>query len=351
MTGKEIVRRSLEFKEIPRAPAAILDGAAWMLKRENVSYHEIFNSADQGVGMLRRMYDEIDTDMVWPASGSYNLSVRALGAKVDFSQKGCAPEIVKPLFDNADDVKAMSGKTVADLKEILTEDGDLRAMLKETEEIAKLYGDTRLVILDNGGPFTMAAQMIGMSEFMMLMFMDPDAAKRLIGFSLKLNLAYDTLFLEAGAQAVQFGEPACSADLISPEMFERFALPVFEELCAELPEEPPKILHICGNSEDRIGVLKGIGIDGFSLDCVPIKRAMELAAGDFAIIGNLSPFAVMLEKSAEDVYAIALETAREGGLNGGYILEPGCDLPPDTPLENIRAMIQAAHDHRREDCK
>jgi uroporphyrinogen decarboxylase len=30
---------------------------------------------------------------------------------------------------------------------------------------------------------------------------------------------------------------------------------------------------------------------------------------------------------------------------GGYILMPSCELPPDTPLENIEAVAQALYEY------
>ena len=70
---------------------------------------------------------------------------------------------------------------------------------------------------------------------------------------------------------------------------------------------------------------------------------MMLANKDFAIFGNMGTVSVMNEKTPEEIYDICLKLAEEGGLQGGYVMMPGCDLPPITPEENIDAMIHAAH--------
>jgi uroporphyrinogen decarboxylase len=40
----------------------------------------------------------------------------------------------------------------------------------------------------------------------------------------------------------------------------------------------------------------------------------------------------------------ALEVLAPGG---GLILGPGCALPPETPAENVHALVQAAHEFGR----
>jgi uroporphyrinogen decarboxylase len=36
-----------------------------------------------------------------------------------------------------------------------------------------------------------------------------------------------------------------------------------------------------------------------------------------------------------------------GGPGGGFILSPGCEVPRDTPLENLEAFVQAAKTYGR----
>ena len=51
----------------------------------------------------------------------------------------------------------------------------------------------------------------------------------------------------------------------------------------------------------------------------------------------------MLNGNTNDVEQAALDCIRGAGLDGGYVLMPGCDLPPKTKIENVAAMVNTAH--------
>ena len=70
---------------------------------------------------------------------------------------------------------------------------------------------------------------------------------------------------------------------------------------------------------------------------------LDTVRGHYAIFGNLNTVEVMLNATSQEVRRIAGERCKIAGLGGGFILAPGCDLPPDTPLENVQAMVSAAY--------
>ena len=81
------------------------------------------------------------------------------------------------------------------------------------------------------------------------------------------------------------------------------------------------------------------------MDDVDLAEAIALAGKDYAIFGNLSTFGVMLSKSPDEIYAMGRQRCELA--KTGFILAPGCDLPPDTPEENLRAMFRAAKSFRK----
>lgn len=57
--------------------------------------------------------------------------------------------------------------------------------------------------------------------------------------------------------------------------------------------------------------------------------------------GNIDP-ALLLMGSKEEVLEKSREVLENAKQGGGLILSSGCDLSPDTPGENLLAMVQAA---------
>ena len=68
---------------------------------------------------------------------------------------------------------------------------------------------------------------------------------------------------------------------------------------------------------------------------------MKTVPPDVVVIGNLDPVAVVAHSTPQEVYAATRELLDSMSKYSNFILSSGCDLPPETPLDNIRAMIDA----------
>jgi len=79
------------------------------------------------------------------------------------------------------------------------------------------------------------------------------------------------------------------------------------------------------------------GADIIDVDwMVPLAEARELVGPNITLCGNFDPVGVLLQGSPEDVAKAARQCIKAGG--DKFILMPGCEVPPDTPEENIRAF-------------
>jgi len=79
-----------------------------------------------------------------------------------------------------------------------------------------------------------------------------------------------------------------------------------------------------------------------SLDqCMNLAKAKERVSGRCGIGGNVDPIHVLLLGTPEDVRRETLKCLRQGGKQG-YLLMAGCAVPPDTPIQNLKAMVQTA---------
>lgn len=343
MTSKEIILRAVRFQEVPRTPVAIIDGGVWMVDHYNISFADILNMPDCGTGLVLDYFKMIDSDIVWVCQGCYSLGLRALGAKVDFSRIGQGVEVLEPLIKNPEEVISLEPDEIT-LK--LKEDAGILAMLEQTRRVAAAVGDKKCIAINYIGPFTLASQMIGVSRFMELFFDEDIDIHKLLEFATRVCFSFYDLFLEAGADTVFIGDPSASGDLVSPAVFHQFALPYLKKLNEMIGRRAAfKLLHICGNTAARLEPLKDSGVDAFSLDSIDIVTAMKIADKKYSIFGNVSPLSVLNDKSPEEVEMICANAAKEGGLQGGFALMPGCDLAPGTPIQNIQAMIRAAHNH------
>jgi uroporphyrinogen decarboxylase len=72
---------------------------------------------------------------------------------------------------------------------------------------------------------------------------------------------------------------------------------------------------------------------------VDINQAKEAFAGKAALCGNFDPVAVMLHGTPDEVTQAVLACQESGGPN--YFSAAGCEIPDQTPLENLLAQADA----------
>jgi uroporphyrinogen decarboxylase len=187
------------------------------------------------------------------------------------------------------------------------------------------------------GPFTLAGLMMGANEIAMATLESPDVVQATVNFAERVVIAYARALEEAGADTIAILDPTCV--ILSPESYRTFCAPAVENVIRHLAV--PAILHICGNTEHLLGPMCETGAQGLSLDSmVNFPGIAPQIPGDVVLIGNINPTSTMLFGSRQDVrqQTAALLEAMEPYPN--FIMSTGCDLPFNTPLENIIEMVQ-----------
>ena len=77
-----------------------------------------------------------------------------------------------------------------------------------------------------------------------------------------------------------------------------------------------------------------------------LAKVAEMTPEDVVIIGNINPTAVMKDGSVDDVMHATEDLLNKMRPYPNFILSTGCDLPPGTPLENMKAFMQTGKDFR-----
>ena len=329
MTPKELVLNAIKFKPVPRTPVAVLDGYNWMMQRTGMTHQKLFSmDAGEAADFIIEQYEIIGSDMVY-ANAFANGALREVMGNGDASK----PALKEPSDIHKFNVDEVFEKTVQHPLFI--------AFGKQLEALNEKIGNEKLIMAFGTGPLTNAAGMLGMEPLMMALHEEPEEMMAVIDFAVEMTVKMLEYQVRHGATAISIADPVSSINLISEEFFEKYSLPGIKKINAAVKHfDLPIMLHICGDTTSRLEPLIGSGIDIFSLDSVDLKTALEISRGDYAVFGNLSTVEVMLTSPEEKVYEMAKARCEEA--KTGFILAPGCDLPPATPYENIRAMVKAA---------
>lgn len=345
MTSKEIFQRAVKLQRTPRVPVIILSGGVWAFNQVGKSLQDWFDmdpevSADYVIEVNKK----VRSDLIWCAGGCNNLVLRGLGAKTEFGEPGKAAEVLEPLIQSPSEVDRLS-------IDKMKQDPGILAMLECTKVLKKKIGDETMLAVSQWGPLTLASLLLGTRKFMRSMVKDKEGIKYVMEFTQQLVYEYWKMFLDAGVSHVSQAEPVASGDMIGLKMFEEMALPGMIKTNKMIGDRPfSKMIHICGNTMPFLDLLPETGADMISMDWkVDFSVVREKLGGKMAFAGKMDPAAVMLlgdTKKVRDDCIDCIEKAQWE--KGGFILMPGCDLPPRVPLENLETMVDTAYSYTQE---
>jgi len=338
MTNREILLSAIRLEKTPRLPVIILSSGVWNFYRNGLTLQDALKmEPEKAADYIIKSNEEVGSDLIWTAADCSNVALHAIGAKCTFDKLGGAATIDEPLIKKPEDVDQLSINN-------LELDPGIVNLLKTTRIIADRVGKQYLIGISQWGPFTFAGQLMGLEKLLITTMRDKAGIKHVLDFSQKVIIKYLELFLDAGAELINLSEPSSSCDLISPKMFEELALPYIKKTNEALGMRgKARMLHICGNTTKLLDLIPETKTDLYSMDYkVNLKLSREKLGGKVAFAGQLDPVSVMLEATVEEVKKAAEKCIEDAGLEGGYVLMPGCDIPPKTKVENVKAMVEVA---------
>jgi uroporphyrinogen decarboxylase len=278
----------------------------------------------------------LGVDLIWAPPSFGNMVIRSMGGKLIFRANG-PPDVAEPLIRTAQDIEKI------DLEKSIN-DSYLQTMGKITRALVQKADSQYHVAGSLWGPFTMTGLLYGAENLMRNMYRNSDIIHQILDFTANWFLRLtDHFFAGNGVSFLSMGDPSASGDMISRKHFEEYVIPVYKKIFGELKKKNIRsCIHICGNIENRLDLLAGIGADILSIDYkVSLKKARDIVGKRIALAGNINPVEIISQGSPEDVIAAARRCIADAG-GGGYILMPGCDIPSATPIENVRAMVESA---------
>jgi uroporphyrinogen decarboxylase len=280
--------------------------------------------------------------MVYAAMGAWELGGEVKMPDGKYAQ---APMVIRLPIEKEEDVDTL------EVPEDITKAGIVPLAL----EAAKLQVElgAPMVMGVTLGPWSFATNSAGIETVMRWVLKKPELVHKLqeevLPFSVELlRILVDTV----GADRILAwvgGTASSSNQMISPKVFENFYLPYMKRLYDEAHALGLKhiFIHICGEQNANLPFWAELdygdpGILSFGHE-VDLETAAEYFPNDI-IMGNLEP-AILQISTPEQVYEATRKIVEKGKrLPGGFMLAPGCELPPMTPKENVWAMMQAVSD-------
>ena len=193
------------------------------------------------------------------------------------------------------------------------------------------------------GPCAEAADLRGINALMLDFYEDPGFVNDLCEFTLALGLQFAFAQVDAGADIIGIGDAAAS--LVGPTIYDEFIFPYEKRLVEGIQDTGAAVrLHICGNTTPFLESLGRLKCEIVDLDSmVSLKNARQAMPNGQVLLGNIDPVAVLRNGTPEQVRQALEQCRAQAGPR--YIVGAGCEVPRDTPEENLRTMYEFARTH------
>lgn len=300
--------------------------------REGVTFLEMIRDVERSVTVTLQPVELLGVEAAILFSDIFT-PIPGLGVEVDFRP---GPVVAHPLRSR-DDVRALRvedpRKTVPFVFEILRR---LRTALAGPE--IPLLGFA-------GAPFTLAAYLVegsgsrSFSQAKRLLHREPEVMRELLELLTAMTVDYLEAQVEAGAEAVQLFDTW--AGLLSREEYRAWALPAHAEIARRVARTGVPLILYVNDGAHVVDLMLESGAPVLSLDWrCDVGAAARLAGGRASLQGNLDPCALSAPPAeiARRVRSIAA-AARPAR---GHVLNLGHGCLPDTPVEGVRAFVEAA---------
>lgn len=262
----------------------------------------------------------------------------AMGAEVNFPEDNTA-DLEKPAID---DISQIVKLQPADPYKDGRLPVHIEAMKYLIDELGKEVPCAGGIV----GPFTNAFFLIGVEKMTKLFFKNPEAVHKLCELSLETCIRYASSIINLGLTPT-ISEPLSSSTVVSPKHFRQFGLPYIKKLVEFInSHHKPVTIHICGKTDKIWEDVVNMGIAGFSIDnVVDLKKCKDEIGDRVRILGHVDPSSIMYAGTTSDVREAVVKCVQQAwDAPKGYVVMSGCSLPIETPLENIKAMMDTVRE-------
>jgi len=190
------------------------------------------------------------------------------------------------------------------------------------------------------GPFTLIGQLVELDNLWKMTIKEPELVSSVLDIADELLISLAGIYRKAGADYLTVREMGATESVLSPKIFTSLIQPHLERIFAAI--DSPKVLHICGKTNNIVEQMARCGADAISVDEKNrLAESRETVGGNTILLGNIDPYNVLVMGKPEEI----IDTVRRAIASGVNGIWPGCDIWPTVPRQNMEAMVAATRNY------
>ncbi len=268
------------------------------------------------------------------------LPLEPMGLPFEF-QAGEGPVVHHPVR-TAEDVRALRTDRA----------GDLAYVARAIEKVSAHFGDRLGIIGFCGAPYTLASYMIeggGSRNYIhtkQMMYGDTLSWRLLLDKIVKVLEEYCLLQVQAGADVIQiFDSWVGSLGLAD---YHDYVLEASKRLVRAVQQMGVPVIYFGVETAGLLTEMASTGADVIGLDWrQPLDEGWSAVGHSHAVQGNLDP--ITLFAPPEVLELRVKEILRAAAGRPGHIFNLGHGIVPETPVENVQAVVRMVREFRLEE--
>ncbi len=304
--------------------------------RAKTSILEICKRPDLAAAVTLQPVEVLDVDAAI-IFADLLLPVEPMGLKLEFLQ-GEGPRIDNPIRTSSD-VDSLS----------ISNTDDLGYVGEAIQQVVKALAGRVPVIGFVGAPFTLASYMIegGPSKTFLktkqMMYRDETLWRRLMGKLVDVLGSFALMQVSSGARVIQVFDSWVGA--LGPDDYVRFVAPYSRALIERIRSTGVPVIHFGTGAAGFFRELHAAGGDVMGVDWrINIDQAWLDISYRSAVQGNMDPAALFAP--LPELKMRVHELLKRTGTRPGHIFNLGHGILPETPVENVKAVVQMVRDFR-----
>lgn len=330
MNKRERVLRALKRETVDRPPVLCVNSTATQQQAETlqVKWPLFHQKSEEMAKMARGAYEILGFDAV-RLPFCQTIEAEALGCKVIY--RGFMPRNDEALYQL---------DASPEFPDDFLNRGRIPELLEAIERLKRYVDGQALVLGGVVGPLTIARALLDSVPLLKASIKTPEKIVPFLEVGKRASIQLSLALLEAGVEVIVIEDMTASPDLSHPKTYNNIVGEYHKQIIQTL--SAPVILHVCGNVTLIAEEMVRTEASALSIDPKAETYLMRTKVGkQTALIGGVDTTSLIFS-NPQEIKAISLKA-----LNDGIdILAPGCAIPPNTPLENLKAMVQAAEEFK-----
>lgn len=219
--------------------------------------------------------------------------------------------------------------------------------------IVEAMGGDGMPSVGLGPAYTALAHVRGMEGFVVDLYDYPDLMDELFAVERQIMEKQVEAFLAAPTEVAWLDICWATGSNLGPKCFERWALPDVVRAMDKVRDVPNKYLglYTLGRIRELLPMLADAGVDFVETfepneGDITLAEAKKLYGERMCLMGNFD-CAILSFGSVDEARAEARRCLREGMDGGGYVLVTGDEVPANTKMDNLKAMVEVVEEEGR----